>query len=71
MAEPLEQIRALTERLEWLETRSAYQERLLETLNTLVTQQQSTIDRLTQKVRELLSEQGSVEATRDEKPPHY
>lgn len=69
--ESASKLAAVETRLEWLETRLAYHEQLVDSLNLVVTEQQSTIDTLTQKLRELLSEQGGQVRTDAEKPPHY
>jgi uncharacterized coiled-coil protein SlyX len=69
--ESASKLAAVETRLEWLETRLAYHEQLVDSLNLVVTEQQSTIDTLTQKLRELLSEQGGQVRADAEKPPHY
>jgi uncharacterized coiled-coil protein SlyX len=69
--ESASKLAAVETRLEWLETRLAYHEQLVDSLNLVVTEQQSTIDTLTQKLRELLSEQGGQVRADTEKPPHY
>ncbi len=62
-----------------IETKLAHQEQLLDELNAVVTDQQSRIDRLTERCDSLLSriramgEGGGAEAGSpdDERPPHY
>jgi SlyX protein len=60
-----------------LEIKTAYQEDLLQTLNTIVGQQQQKIDRLeatcsllNDRIKSLSTEGGSGESV-DETPPHY
>ena len=60
-----------------LEIKTAYQEDLLQTLNTIVGQQQQQIDRLeatcrlfNDRIKSLSTEGGSGESV-DETPPHY
>ncbi len=61
-----------------LETKAAYQEDTVQTLNDIVYQQQKQIDDLQQTCKHLLdrisalsANHGGVEAPVDEKPPHY
>lgn len=67
---------AAEQRLEQLEIKASYSEDLLDTLNTLVAQQQQHIDLLLYEVR-LLRQQaadspsGTFRSVRDELPPHY
>ncbi len=60
-----------------LEIKTAYQEDLLQTLNTIVGQQQQQIERLAatcsllnDRIKSLSTEGGSGESV-DETPPHY
>ena len=66
-----------TNRIEDLEYKFAYQESLLETLNSLVTEQQNRIvtlerqqERMQQRLTLLYSEAG-LDIHEVEKPPHY
>jgi SlyX protein len=65
----------LSERIDTLETRIAYQEDTIETLNTAITAQWKQIDMLTRQVAALgerLQEAESNSGTpRNEPPPHY
>lgn len=68
----------MSEPLEKLETRLAYSEDLLETLNKTVYAQQREIDRLQKKLQQLNdrldhSSEGAANASNpaDEVPPHY
>lgn len=64
------------ERLTRLEIQLAYAEDLLDTLNTLVAQQQDQISMLLREVGQLRRQReddapGSFRSLRDELPPHY
>ncbi|HAJ11452.1 MAG: SlyX family protein [Hydrogenophaga sp.] len=63
------------ERLTQLEIKLSYAEDLLDTLNTLVAQQQERIDLLTRELVALRYQQDQDQPTfrslRDELPPHY
>ena len=66
-----------TERVTELEIKLAYQEDLLQALNTIVSQQQQQVDRLTatcrllnERIKSISTETGGGEAV-DEVPPHY
>jgi SlyX protein len=64
------------ERLTRLEIQLAYAEDLLDTLNTLVAQQQDQITRLLREVGQLRRQReddapGGFRSLRDELPPHY
>lgn len=63
------------ERLTQLEIKLSYAEDLLDTLNTLVAQQQERIDLLTRELVALRYQQDQDRPTfrslRDELPPHY
>ncbi len=67
---------ALSDRIEGLEMRSAYQDETVEALNEVVTRQQDQIDRLladVERLREViraLSPEG-VEPGEEPPPPHY
>ncbi len=63
-------------RLEMLETKSAYQEHLIQELNEVVIQQQSQIDKLEKslaQLREYLSSAGEQQGSFEQEapPPHY
>ena len=65
----------LTERIDTLETRLAYQDDTIETLNQTITAQWKQIDALTRQVTALTehlqeAETGSP-APANERPPHY
>ncbi len=68
----------LTEkRLDTIETKIAYQEQTISELNSVIIEQQKTIDRLektlktvTDKIREIADSAGSDKGT-NSKPPHY
>jgi SlyX protein len=68
-------MRALSERIDVLETRAAFQDETIETLNKTITEQWQQIDALTRHVA-ILSErlQGAETHARgaaNEPPPHY
>lgn len=58
-----------------LETKLAFQDETIETLNAVVTRLQATVERLTQEMTALKAQLRSVAPTTggqaDEKPPHY
>lgn len=59
-----------------LETKVAFQEQTIETLNTVVTRLQSVVDQLTHEISALKMQLRTVApslvgAGTDEKPPHY
>lgn len=65
-------------RLIEIETKLAFQEDLLQTLNDIVTRQQNQIDqlaaqqrRLVERLRQLSAEPATPLSAADEKPPHY
>lgn len=63
-------------RLIRLETRLAFQEETIETLDTVVTRLQATVDRLAHEVDALKMQLRTVApslvvGSSDEKPPHY
>jgi SlyX protein len=64
-------------RLNDLETRVAFQDDLLETLNTIVAQQQQQLDLMQREIRLLyeqiksLSPSDIAGSTEQERPPHY
>jgi SlyX protein len=68
-------VNALSERIDALEMRLAYQDVTIETLNQTITAQWTEIDRLTRQVAELKERVREAESNApgpsDEKPPHY
>ena len=65
----------LTERIDALEIRIAYQDDTIETLNQTITAQWTEIDRLTRQVAELKERlqdtESNMPAPANERPPHY
>lgn len=73
-SEPILQM--VERRLVQLEVKASYSDDLLDTLNTLVAQQQRAIDTLTRQVQWLRqqtgdADSGNVRSLRDDLPPHY
>ena len=73
-SEPILQM--VERRLVQLEVKASYSDDLLDTLNTLVAQQQRAIDTLTRQVQWLRqqtgdADSGNVRNLRDDVPPHY
>jgi SlyX protein len=68
-------VNTLSERIDALEMRLAYQDVTIETLNQTITAQWSEIDRLTRQVAELKERVREADSNApgpsDEKPPHY
>jgi SlyX protein len=68
-------ISALSERIDALEMRLAYQDVTIETLNQTITAQWTEIDRLTRQVADLKERVREAESNApgplNEKPPHY
>ena len=66
---------ALSERIDGLEIRLSYQDVTIETLNQTITAQWAQIDRLTRQIAELkerLQEaESNVPGPANERPPHY
>jgi SlyX protein len=66
---------AIEARLVELEVKASFTDDLVETLNTIVAQQQQQIDRLLREVQQLRRQSGEGPAAprnlRDELPPHY
>ena len=66
---------ALSERIDGLEIRLSYQDVTIETLNQTITAQWAQIDRLTRQIAELkerLQEaENNVPGPANERPPHY
>ncbi len=69
------EIRTLAERIDTLETRLAYQDETIETLNQTITAQWKQIDLLMRKITELGERLQEAEANApgpaNEPPPHY
>ncbi|WP_339037768.1 SlyX family protein [Bradyrhizobium symbiodeficiens] len=69
------EIRTLAKRIDTLETRLAYQDETIETLNQTITAQWKQIDLLTRKITELGERLQEAEANApgpaNEPPPHY
>jgi len=69
------EIKSLGERIDALETRLAYQDDTIETLNQTITAQWKQIDLLTRKIAELGERLQEAEANApgpaNEPPPHY
>jgi SlyX protein len=70
-----DEINQLRDRLDALETRVAYQDDTIETLNQTITAQWQTIDALTRQVSQLSDRLKEAEAgalrPSNEPPPHY
>jgi SlyX protein len=68
-------VNALSERIDTLEMRLAYQDVTIETLNQTITAQWTEIDRLTRQVAELKDRVREAESNApgpsNERPPHY
>lgn len=68
-------VKALSERIDALEMRIAYQEETIETLNQTITAQWTEIDRLTRQLAELKERvrdaESNVPGPANEQPPHY
>ena len=69
------EIKTLSERIDTLEMRIAYQDDTIETLNQTITAQWKQIDALTRKIAELGERLQQAEAhapgPANERPPHY
>jgi len=69
------EIKTLSERIDRLETRLAYQDDTIETLNQTITAQWKQIDALTRQIKALNErlEEASAQAPGpfSERPPHY
>jgi SlyX protein len=68
-------VQDLSERIDALEMRIAYQDETIETLNQTITAQWAEIDRLTRQVAELKERlqdaESNIPAPANERPPHY
>lgn len=69
------EIKTLAERVDTLETRLAYQDDTIETLNQTITAQWKQIDGLTRQLAQLIERLQEAEANApgpaNERPPHY
>ena len=69
------EIKMLAERIDTLETRLAYQDDTIETLNQTITAQWKQIDALTRKIAEfgerLQEAETNAPGPANERPPHY
>ena len=69
-------LHAIEQRLEQLEIKASYSDDLLDTLNTLVAQQQRHIDLLLREMQWMRqqtadNQSGAFRSLRDDLPPHY
>jgi SlyX protein len=68
-------VKGLSERIDALEMRIAYQDETIETLNQTITAQWTEIDRLTRQLAELKERvreaESNVPGPANERPPHY
>jgi SlyX protein len=75
MMAPMNNVDALSERIDALEMRLTYQDVTIETLNQTITTQWVEIDRLTRQVSELKERLQDAESNApgpvNEPPPHY
>ena len=71
----MSELKSLSERVDALEARVAYQDDTIETLNTTITEQWKQIDALTRQVAALNDRLQEAEARppgpSNERPPHY
>jgi len=72
----MHKIEALNDRIEALETRAAYQDKMLDDLNATITDQWKQIERLTRQVARLEEQLQDLRASaspggEQEPPPHY
>jgi SlyX protein len=71
----MDEIKTLSERIDTLESKLAYQDDTIETLNQTITAQWKQIDALTRLVASLGDRLQTAEARAlgagDERPPHY
>lgn len=69
------EIKTLTDRIDMLETRLAYQDDTIETLNQTITAQWKQIDALTRQLAQLSERLQEAETNApgptNERPPHY
>ena len=76
MSDSGSRLQAMEHRLEQLEIKASYSDDLLDTLNTLVAQQQQHIDLLLREMQWMRqqaadSQSGTFRSLRDDLPPHY
>jgi SlyX protein len=76
MSDSGSRLQAIEHRLEQLEIKASYSDDLLDTLNTLVAQQQQHIDLLLREMQWMRqqaadSQSGTFRSLRDDLPPHY
>ena len=75
MTLPMSDVTALSERIDTLEMRLAYQDVTIETLNQTITAQWTEIDKLTRQLAELKERLREAESNlpgpANEPPPHY
>ena len=75
MTAPMSDVTALSDRIDALEMRLAYQDVTIETLNQTITEQWKQIDALTRQVAELKERLQEAErhapGPANEPPPHY
>jgi uncharacterized coiled-coil protein SlyX len=75
MVRPMNEAKALSERIDALEMRLTFQDETIETLNQTITAQWQQIDALTRQVatlKERVQEaEGSATGPANEPPPHY
>jgi SlyX protein len=68
-------LKSVSERVDALEVRIAYQDETIETLNQTITAQWTEIDRLTRQLAELKERvrdaESNVPGPANERPPHY
>ena len=68
-------LKALTDRIDTLESRLAFQDRTIETLNKTVTEQWAKIDALTRQLvalsEQLREAESQIPGLANEPPPHY
>ena len=71
----MSEVKALSERIDALESRLMFQDETIDTLNKTITEQWLKIDALTRRVAELSERLQEAErpapGSRDEPPPHY
>lgn len=76
MSDSGSRLQAIEHRLEQLEIKASYSDDLLDTLNTLVAQQQRHIDLLLREMQWMRqqaadNQSGTFRSLRDDLPPHY
>jgi uncharacterized coiled-coil protein SlyX len=68
-------LKGVSERIDALEVRIAYQDETIETLNQTITAQWTEIDRMTRQLAELKERvreaESNVPGPANERPPHY